>query len=105
LILGENVKGQLTTWLLLDPKPTANISEVRAALAASGEELPSDLAGWLRLLDLGCSMAHDSEAEARAQRFGQALFEAGYATPDGGRADRTVGDAAALAARREGGDQ
>jgi hypothetical protein len=110
-INGENTRGQLTTWLVLDPKPEINLSEIRGALgidtvsAVTWDKatkpvpeggLPTDLTGWTQMVRLGCSLAHDGEAETRAQRFRDAAWHAGLGTPDGGMLDRTYGDALAL---------
>jgi hypothetical protein len=94
-IVGEEIKGQTIVWLVLSPKPETTLDEIRSVLGTG--ELPHDLAGWLRMVHLGASLAHDGEASARSQRFEAATHHAGYGTPDGGMlASRTYAEALAL---------
>jgi hypothetical protein len=92
-ILGEDVRGEAALWLLLDLEPTASCGEVRQALADHAQALPATLEDWLRIVDLGASIAGPGEAADRAARFGAALYAAGMNSEDGGMLDRTYAEA------------
>ncbi|WP_151081428.1 hypothetical protein [Nocardioides cynanchi] len=92
-VFGEDLRGSGVLWLVLDPAKSTSCAAVQQALADYAEQLPETVDDWLRVTTLGASLAQPEQAADRAAQFGQALYSAGLASPDGGLTDRTYGEA------------
>ena len=91
---GEDTRATPNLWYILDPKPEAQLADIRGVLNLAH---PLDLAGWVSVHSVGAHVAGLDEAEQRAARFTNAQWHAGMATPDGGIGERTYAQALELA--------
>jgi hypothetical protein len=80
-------------WLILDPKPEANVDAVIAAVRQYANGAPVTVDGWAEASACGLKLAGPNEAPQRAELFSAAMDIRGRTDPSRGMLASTWGDA------------
>jgi hypothetical protein len=84
-------------WLLLDPRPEANVDDVTACVQQFAAAAPASLDEWATASACGAKLAGPNEAPQRAELFIAAMDVRGRTDPSRGMLASTWGDALELA--------